>query len=60
MAVAAGLLSSNRTFMELKYRRKEEAEADNVGSNRTFMELKSTKQCIGKGARKVLIVPLWN
>ena len=34
-------LSSNRTFMELKYRIHRAGKARHNGSNRTFMELKS-------------------
>ena len=34
------LFSSNRTFMELKYRSRKASGLRTVGSNRTFMELK--------------------
>ena len=52
--------SSNRTFMELKFR----DEVDNYkrlqGSNRTFMELKFAKNLAFFRWFLVLIVPLWN
>ena len=35
------LLRSNRTFMELKYRKVADFAIEVSGSNRTFMELKS-------------------
>ena len=40
MMAARNLVSSNRTFMELKYGLSMETMFPKLGSNRTFMELK--------------------
>ena len=50
----------NRTFMELKFKLKPEAEKTVYGFNRTFMELKLKWSFRIKSVRIGLIVPLWN
>ena len=53
--------SSNRTFMELKWKERADARTPTACSNRTFMELKYLKQRKAEQNRlRVLIVPLWN
>ena len=58
--LTASTVSSNRTFMELKFYIWNAIMNDIKGSNRTFMELKFVED--GKVAANinVLIVPLWN
>ena len=53
-------LSSNRTFMELKWMYPHESRLGITGSNRTFMELKLNTTKLGDLYYYVLIVPLWN
>ena len=54
-------VSSNRTFMELKFEKKSAKVHQFERSNRTFMELKYNKlRELAKEKTKVLIVPLWN
>ena len=50
----------NRTFMELKYKRKRFLKMSTGCFNRTFMELKFTTPSPLSAKEKVLIVPLWN
>ena len=54
------ILSSNRTFMELKYARSKDGRNETLCSNRTFMELKSAKARLAQQRKSVLIAPLWN
>ena len=54
------LMSSNRTFMELKLRFLSLFVHLFLGSNRTFMELKWEEYLYLQTILDVLIVPLWN
>ena len=54
------LRSSNRTFMELKCRRRSRCKGRLRGSNRTFMELKLPATEPATIHQEVLIAPLWN
>ena len=53
-------MSSNRTFMELKYSRIFVDKSSETRSNRTFMELKFAGLAAPIVGGLVLIVPLWN
>ena len=53
-------LSSNRTFMELKFLFFFQLSSVEVSSNRTFMELKFWLRHRYRVIGYVLIVPLWN
>ena len=54
------IISSNRTFMELKQIIILSTVKTEVSSNRTFMELKPFAECYLVTYLRVLIVPLWN
>ena len=56
----AGMMRSNRTFMELKYVELQQGADVRSSSNRTFMELKLTSAFAPANAALVLIAPLWN
>ena len=53
-------MSSNRTFMELKYREIKTNRTEYASSNRTFMELKYNFYPYWVRQGYVLIAPLWN
>ena len=60
MMAAKKLVSSNCTFMELKFWFVLCLLVGALGSNRTFMELKFKRQFPVLTCEVVLIVPLWN
>ena len=53
-------MRSNRTFMELKWKKLIIRLQTIYRSNRTFMELKLDSRILNVDGMQVLIVPLWN
>ena len=60
MVVSLVTISSNRTFMELKFGSFIQSKMHLISSNRTFMELKWANHEQKMDEQLVLIVPLWN